>query len=63
MSKISNWLRYMRTTQERRRWFADAGDVHIRLKRTPSNLPTAWNDFWRRSQRSWKAHRKFRWRA
>lgn len=49
MSRIWNWLRYPRTTQELR-----AGAV--RTKR--ASLPTAWDDIPRRPQRSWKVHRR-----
>lgn len=55
------WMRYMRTTQERRRWFADAADVSLRRSRSPISLPTAWDDFWRRAQRSWKEQRRTKW--
>jgi len=53
MSKISDWLRYPRTTQELR-----AGAV--RAKR--ANLPTAWDDRARCVQRSWKVHRRTHYR-
>lgn len=32
-------LRFPRTTQERRRWFADAGDVRLRRARSPLLRP------------------------
>lgn len=54
--------RYMHTTQERRRWYQDAFDVALRLKRSPRNLPTVWDDIVKHIERSWKAHRKTRWR-
>lgn len=59
---VKNMVRHMRTTQERRRWSADADDVHIRLRRSPGSLPSAWDDFWRWTQCSWKEHRRYRWR-
>lgn len=61
--RISDWLRYPRTTQERRRWFADAPDVALRLARSPyHNLPSAWDDISRRPQRCWKEQRRLKWR-
>lgn len=62
MSKIMNWLRYMRTTQERRRWFADEADVHLRHARAPHGLRNAWDDVWRHPQKSWKEYRRHKWR-
>lgn len=56
-------MRHMRTTQERRRWEADAVDgVPLRRARAPVNLPSAWDDFWRRTQRCWKEQRRIKWR-
>lgn len=58
-------IRYPRTTQERRRWYADIGEVSLRLARQPGNnrnLPSAWDDISRHPQRSWKEHRKLKWR-
>lgn len=54
--------RYMRTAQERRRWGQDASEVMLRLKRSPRNIPTVWDDIVRHTERSWKAHRKTSWR-
>ena len=48
----TRWLRKPRTTQERR-----AGAWRAKRAR----LPTHWDDITRRPQRSWKAHRLFRW--
>lgn len=56
------WLRHMRTTQERRQWFADSDAVALRRSRAPTALPSLWDDFWRRAQRSWKEQRRFKWR-
>jgi hypothetical protein len=53
-----SWLRHMRTTQERRRWFADAMDVVLRRSRGPHSLRSLWDDVWRKPRRSWKEHRK-----
>lgn len=61
MGKIKNYLRHIRTTQERRQWFA-ADEEILRLSRSPAQLPSYWSDIWRRTQRSWKAHRLTRWR-
>lgn len=52
------WMRHMKTTQERRRWFADYADVSLRRARSPKLLPTLWDDIWRRAQRSWKEQRQ-----
>jgi hypothetical protein len=63
MMRIKHMLRYMHTTQERRRWFRDAADgVVPRRSRSPIQLPSAWSDVWRRPQRSWKKHRRHKWR-
>lgn len=62
---MSGGLRYPRTTQERRRWFADIGEVSLRLARQPfdnRNLPSAWEDISRRTQRCWKEQRLLKWR-
>jgi hypothetical protein len=62
VGKMRNFLRHMRTTQERRRGEADADrGVPPRACRNATNLPNYWMDFWRRPQRSWKAYRR-RWR-
>jgi hypothetical protein len=64
MGLVKNYLRYMKTTQERRRWFADEGEVKLRRARAPkTGLPNAWWDLWRRPQRSWKEFRRNRWRG
>lgn len=55
-------LRHPRTTQERRRWFADKEDIDLRPRRAPHALPQVWDDLWIRHQRSWKANRKSKWR-
>ena len=60
---MHGWMRHMKTTQERRRWFADIGDnVKLRLSRAPHALPSVWDDFWRRHQRCWKEQRRTKWR-
>src|SRR5262245_52559108 len=38
------FFRHMRTTQERRRWFADLADVVLRRARGPRLLPNLWDD-------------------
>mgnify|MGYP001559602074 CR=1 FL=1 len=48
-----NYLRYPRTTQELR-----AGPTRAKRAR----LPTAYDDISRCTQRSWKVHRKLKWR-
>jgi hypothetical protein len=47
-------LRHPKTTQERRASF----DGYCRAKRNFSNLPDAWDDFWRYGYRCWKRYRK-----
>lgn len=47
------FLRYPRTRQE-------LGVGAVRAKR--ANIPTAWDDLVRRTQRSWKAQRRLKWR-
>jgi hypothetical protein len=60
---VKDWLRYMRTTQEKRRFVADAVEgVKLRARRNATNLVDAWDDLWRRPQKSWKSYRKTRWR-
>jgi hypothetical protein len=53
MSRIRDWLRYPHTAQELR-----AGAVRSKRAR----LPTAWDDRRRCVQRTWKVHRKTRYR-
>jgi hypothetical protein len=61
MGKIKNYLRHVRTTPERRRWFAD--DVPLlRRSRAPTQLPSYWSDIWRWPQRTWKKHRRTKYR-
>ena len=61
MGKMRNYLRHVRTTQERRLWFA-ADEVELRRARSIRNLPHYWWDIWRDVQRTWKKHRRTRWR-
>lgn len=60
MGRIKDYLRHVRTTQERREWFAS--DAPLRGARSPKNLPTYWSDIWRKTQRSWKKFRKTQWK-
>lgn len=56
-------LRYIQTTQEIRLnalVLPDEGEIPVRAARNPKNVPTAWDDFMRDPQRSWKAQRKGR---
>lgn len=57
-----SWLRHMKTTQERRRWFADKDEARLRASRNPRSLPSLWDDFWRHTQRCWKEQRRTKWR-
>lgn len=60
-----SWLRYPRTTQERRRWYADINEVPLRRARCPRNnrnLPSSWADIVRHTQRCWKEQRRLKWR-
>jgi hypothetical protein len=62
---MTAWLRYPKTTQERRRWFADAAELRLRAARSPHNnlnLPSSWDDIARRPQRCWKEQRRLKWR-
>ncbi len=54
------YLRYPKTTQERRLWDEEYG----RAKRSPHNLVNAWDDIGRSdaTHRSWKRHRKTQWK-
>jgi hypothetical protein len=62
MGTMRHFLRHMRTTQERRRWFADVAEVDLRRGRSPRGLPNYWWDLWRHTQKSWKEHRRTKWR-
>lgn len=57
-------IRHPRTTQERRRWFADVDDVRLRPARSASisGFPTTYDDIRRRPQRCWKYQRRLKWR-
>jgi hypothetical protein len=55
-------LRHVKTTQERRRWFADVADVVLRASRNPRNLPSLWDDQQPHRQRNWKRWRLTKWR-
>jgi hypothetical protein len=59
---VSYW-RHMRTTQERRQWFADVLDVLLRRGRSPHLLPNAWDDVRPTRERNWKSQRKTQWRG
>jgi hypothetical protein len=61
MGTMRNYLRHIRTTQERRQWFG-VEDVQLRARRSPAMLPTYFDDIWRRTQKSWKEHRRLKWR-
>ena len=63
------WLRHIRTTPERRANTGDAADARangealpVRRSRLGINLPSAWDDIVRCAQRSWKKHRKHKFR-
>jgi hypothetical protein len=57
------WMRYPKTMQEKRQWFADFGrGIKMRLRRNPKLLADAWDDATTVKQRSWKVQRKSRWR-
>lgn len=58
------WYRHPRTTQERRRYHADASDVRIRGARSDRThtLPSAYDDIARCVQRCWKEQRRIKWR-
>jgi len=49
------WYKIPKSTQEKRLWFASEG--YGRLKRSPFNLPDAWDDYQRGdvdTRKSWK---------
>jgi hypothetical protein len=57
------WFRGIQTSQEIRLnelVLVNEGEIHVRSARNKSNLPTAWEDFWRTTQRNWKEQRKAR---
>jgi hypothetical protein len=55
-------LRHMRTTAELRA--AEAARVDKEpFRPARRKLPTLWDDFFRRTQRSWKKFRKTRWKS
>lgn len=56
--KVSDVIRYMKTTQERRQYYADKDEAHVRASRNATNIPSAYDDLWRCIQRTWKVHRK-----
>lgn len=60
--KVSDMLRYMRTTAERRYIAAQESDrktteIHVPVRAKRKNIPHCWDDRWRTLQRSWKEHR------
>lgn len=59
----SGWFRGIQTSQEIRLnelVLVSDGEIPVRAARSKRNLPTAWEDFLRSPQRSWKAQRKAR---
>lgn len=59
----SGWFRGIQTSQEIRLnelVLVNEGETPVRSARNKSNLPTAWEDFWRTPQRNWKEQRKAR---
>lgn len=64
--KVSDMLRYMRTTAERRYIAAQESDrktteVYVPVRAKRKNVPHCWDDRWRTLQRSWKEHRNKKW--
>ena len=57
-----SYFRHPKTTNERRASFEAADGVKIRAKRRGRNLPNDWDDKPARRQRSWKRHRRTRWK-
>lgn len=57
-TRYRNYLRYPKTTQERR--YAEAHKGYIRGRRSKCNLPNAWDDIYRSnvSNKSWKNQKK-----
>lgn len=59
----SGWFRGIQTSQEIRLnelVLVSEGEIPVRAARSKWNLPTAWDDFLRTPQRSWKAQLKAR---
>ena len=57
------WLKHPHTKQEKAAWFM-APEVKRRSKRSPSLLPSVWDDRVRTdvNAKSWKKHRDTKWR-
>lgn len=65
-SAYRHWLRYPRTTAERRQnclVIQEDGEPPIRGRRSAAMLPNAWDDVYRRQERGWKSQRKTQHRA
>ena len=54
--------RNMRTTQEKRMYYAHCNDVNIRGKRTPKNLADPYDDIYFSPGKNWKRKRKTQYR-
>lgn len=54
------WLRCPRTTQEKRMW--EACEVKGRARRSPPNLPNAYDDIFIHYEKCWKSLRKTKWK-
>ena len=59
---MKNHLRHPKTTQEIK-WNEAHEKQEVKVRKKRMRLPTAWDDIWRKSQRSWKKHRKTQWKA
>lgn len=60
------WLRRPRTTQERRRYAADAadyGETLLRRRRSNGRLPNVYDDIFPTHSRSWKIWRRTAFKA
>lgn len=54
----NDYLRYPKTANERKQYYIEP--ELVRAKRSPIHLPTAWDDYVRCMQRSWKVQGKKR---
>jgi hypothetical protein len=59
---MSRFYRDIKTTQERREACDPEMEDFIRAKRNPNNIPNGFDDLSRTIERTWKRHRKQKWR-
>ena len=54
-------IRHPKTTTERR-WNEAHKREGIKVRARRNYIPTAWDDLWVKTQRSWKKYRKTQWK-